>query len=695
MDTSRRAVESYWRSRMIDAVTADEDKVAPVYKLEEVCELLRSSHPSIVKEIAEFIFKRLDHKSPIVKQKALRLIKYAVPKSGTEFRREMQRHSAAMRQLFHYKGNLDPLKGDALNKLVRETAHEAVSAVFATEESRPPAAAPVEGLGRRIEGFGNTNYVQAEEKKSFLSEMVDLGSASIKQGLSTIAAAHAIGKADSGSYKSPTLRRSLTTESSSRGYEGGGQRESWASSEVAKNAASSAWSPDLRTSIAGTAVSEENASSQTGVKSREERLLETIVTSGGVRLQPTRESLQAFAIEALKLDAVAMSRALELKLNSHLWQVRMKAICVLESFLRRKDEEYFLFVASYFSENRDSVVKCSELPHVSLREKASKVLSLLEGDEIPGTKRPAEEPSEKIPVPEVQIPDLIDTGDPDDYTSETSYNKQAEQRSDKLTSTGSLVDDLFGSDPIDGQNTKGDDDEHDPFADVSFHVSQDKEQDDIFSGLIVDDKRSDVDLLAPATKRSEVLDLFTGNSEQPIFGKGTDGRDLNDLVAGLTLSGNTQENKQPGASGGTFTGTTILDGSSQLRQLPTNGALNGRLGSNTVYPLAPMQYNMPSNIMLNQAFSTQPMNYGAMSAFIAQQQLLLQNFGNLNGGFGHPTGFANEGGQSPLIPDIFHLSNNQVQSQGPMMTSTKKDDTKAFDFIADHLSAARDSKRMI
>lgn len=56
---------------MIDAATSDEDKVTPVYKLEEICELLRSSHVSIVKEVSEFVLKRLDHKSPIVKQKVL------------------------------------------------------------------------------------------------------------------------------------------------------------------------------------------------------------------------------------------------------------------------------------------------------------------------------------------------------------------------------------------------------------------------------------------------------------------------------------------------------------------------------------------------------------------------------------------------------------------------------------------------
>lgn len=56
---------------MVDAATSDEDKVAPVYKLEEICQLLRSSHVSIVKEVSDFVLKRLDHKSPIVKQKVL------------------------------------------------------------------------------------------------------------------------------------------------------------------------------------------------------------------------------------------------------------------------------------------------------------------------------------------------------------------------------------------------------------------------------------------------------------------------------------------------------------------------------------------------------------------------------------------------------------------------------------------------
>uniref|UniRef100_A0A2P2LEX1 VHS domain-containing protein At3g16270-like n=1 Tax=Rhizophora mucronata TaxID=61149 RepID=A0A2P2LEX1_RHIMU len=375
MDSSRRAVESYLRSRMIDAVTANEDEVAPVYKLEEICELLRSSHVSIVKEVSEFILKRLDHKSPIVKQKALRLIKYAVGKSGAEFRREMQRHSAVVRQLFHYRGQPDPLKGEALNKAVRDTAHEAISAIF-SEENKP---APAGNINRRIQGFGNTKFEPpSEDRKSFLSEVVGLGSASIKLGLNSFAQGHSLRKNDNGSYKSPNLHRSLTIGNE---YSDGYQpvrlpNERQGSLGASKNISGGPWGQGFR----GMDTETENgdsSSSTMGMKTREERLLETIVKSGGVRLQPTRDAIQAFLLEAAKLDALALSVALESKLESPTWQVQMKAACVLESILRKKDDEHFSTIAAYFSESKDVVVQCSESPQTSLREKANKVFILL------------------------------------------------------------------------------------------------------------------------------------------------------------------------------------------------------------------------------------------------------------------------------------------------------------------------------
>lgn len=61
----------------------------------------------------------------------------------------------------------------------------------------------------------------------------------------------------------------------------------------------------------------------------------------------------------------------------YIFQVRMKAMCVLEAVLRKKDDEHFLIVSSFFSENKDSVVSCSESPQASLREKAVKVIAFI------------------------------------------------------------------------------------------------------------------------------------------------------------------------------------------------------------------------------------------------------------------------------------------------------------------------------
>ncbi|GFZ08069.1 ENTH/VHS family protein [Actinidia rufa] len=223
MDSSGRAVESYWRSRMIDGATSDEDEVTPVYKLEEICELLRSSHVSIVKEVSEFILK--------------------------------------------------------------------------------PSTITAQLLNRRT-----------------------------------------------------TSRFSKNVNTGSWGQDDTDQKE---------------------TSNGETSSKYAHAENKT----REERLLETIVRSGGVRLQPTRDAFQVFIVEASKLDALALSHALESKLLSALWQacslyvgilVRLKAVCFLEGILRRKDVEQFSIVASYFSESID-VVRCSESPQASLREKSNKL----------------------------------------------------------------------------------------------------------------------------------------------------------------------------------------------------------------------------------------------------------------------------------------------------------------------------------
>ncbi|XP_060186780.1 protein MODIFIED TRANSPORT TO THE VACUOLE 1 isoform X1 [Lycium barbarum] len=694
MDSSRRAVESYWRSRMIDGATSDEEKVTPVYKLEEICDLLRSSHSSIVKEFSDFILKRLQHKSPIVKQKALRVIKYAVGKSGAEFRREMQRNSVAIRQLIHYKGQPDPLKGDALNKAVRETAQEALSALFSSEESKP---APTETLGGRIQGFGNTSHEVPSEhnKSSFLSDVVGIGSATIKQGLNTLTQSPSLKKNDTGSYRSPNLQRSLTTEADyTERYEGISD-----TSRFSRNAASGSWSQDLQASKAETANA--NSGLGSGEKTREERLLETIATSGGVRLQPTRDALQVFLLEASKLDALALTHALESKLRSPSWQVRVKAICVLEAILRKNDDAHFGTMASYFNENKDVVVKCSESPQASLREKANKVLSLLNDGQTADSVAHVDR-SAKAGNPAVQMPDLMDTDNSDDLFGANDLANMQSGEGIKIASTSAtpLIDDLF-ADNLGGGQHKHDDD---PFADVSFHTSNEKAPEaDLFSGMTVDKSDATEVHSAVNKKGPELFDVFGPSVEVSQEPNNNPRNEVPDLMNNLFLNGNESSKKQNGSSGGTPYQNIFQESTIDPRHQASNDALNSILSSqagganaNPMFPLGAMQYNLPPGFVLNPSFAPQDLNYNAMGNILAQQQFLatLSNYQQL--GSVHPSSSASHAaeGYDSALPDIFN-ANISNQTPTSLMNTSKKEDTKAFDFISDHLAAARDPKRVI
>ncbi|KAI9109525.1 hypothetical protein K1719_019579 [Acacia pycnantha] len=660
MDSSRRAVESYWRSRMIDSATSNEDKVTPVYKLEEICELLRSSHVSIVKEISEFILKRLEHKSPIVKQKALRLIKYAVGKSGVEFRREMQRHSVAVRQLFHYKGEPDPLKGDALNKTVRDAAHEAITAIFSEEDNKPSLP---EANNRRMQGFGNTKFeTPSEDKKSFLSEVVGIGSASIKLGLSSLTRGHSLMKNETGSYKSPNLRRSLSIETEqSDSYQPVKYHNESKSTFGSNKQSSGPWTQDSRVIKTEVSNGDSNASHLES-KTRETMLLETIVTSGGVRLQPTRDAIQVFLTEAAKLDPLALSHALELKLQSPMWQVRMKAVCVLESILRKKDYDHFSLVTSYFTENKDVVVRCSESAQASLREKANKVLGLLGLDQPNSFATKSENPLKVESANVAELPSLIDTGDPNDCYGQDNATKNPNDHNEvNFTSPTPLVDDLFGDfgSSVQGSEPKN---EEDPFADVSFHTNESKEHTDgLFSGMVVGDKQ---------------VDNVLGNRK------------------------NTSSTKQQ------------LNSATNLNNHVTphhpDNILGGILGSQvTGYNINPMlstghmPYGIQPGIMTNhknQLYSTQPLNYGAVGNLLAQQQFLatMANFQHINNVNMHDASVAQIGGAKGTtpLPDIFQ-SNFASQAPSSVINNSKKEENKAFDFISDHITTSRDPKRVI
>lgn len=638
-----RAVESYRRTLLIDGVTSDNDSVAPVYKLEEICTLLRTSSLDIVREVVDRILKRLDNKSPIVKQKALRLIKFAAQgKAGSDFRREIQRQAPAIRNLLHHRGTPDALKGDALNKAVRETAQEALSAIFASTETKPPAES--EASKRSMEGFGNTNYDSSsvKPKSSMLDDIIGFRSRSLSSSG---------GSGNYGSYRGPDLRSSSVIEKESK----------YSSLEVQAQSRSSGG--EGRSSVSA---------------SREDRLVDAITTPGGVRLQPSREAVQNFLTAAAELDVDRLFHALESKLQTHAWQVRLKATCVVEAIVRQGDGR----MAKMFADDCGAIVENAQSPQASLQEKSKKVLELLGlGDSPSGSV-----PVVSTPPPQpVLLPDLMGGWD---APEETDAAVAADSTS--KGSGGNGDNDLLAGLSLNASSTSSAAAD-DLFSGLNASSTSSAATDDLFSGLNASSTSSAAD------------DLFSGlhvdSVSEPARNAQPPADSLVDLFGGLSTETSSKPTVAP------VDPFKSLSSSAQPN-VATVDPLKSLLSSSAA---ASIPFSMTGGNMGSQGFGLEPSGYAGLSLLQIQQQLAANqasmqalrmgmnlNAGpmgmNLNAGtmgmnltagtpqgngvFGTPQG---NGMYGQSFNDGFDFSSGAGSRY--TTTETKKEETKAFDWL--------------
>lgn len=292
----------------------------------------------------------------------------------------------------------------------------------------------------------------------------------------------------------------------------------------------------------------------------------------------------------------------------------------------------------------------------------------------------------------IQMPDLIDTSDADDYGG--TKNSQEVENSKNISinpSSTPLVDDLFG----DGLNTvtstselKNDDD---PFSDVSFHTTETREHtDDLFSGMNVDSNHVTNENKKPVSEQKNDpggFDIF-GSSSEPALQEHAR-KDVNDLMSGLSVHEDALKSKDKGDSKDSLSASSFSVSSQpnhqyQIPQDSLNGMYSSPMvGANMNATFLPGMAYLPPSTMFSTAFSSQPMGYAPTGNFFAQQQLLsamsnYQQFGNPN--LQSSGGGAVNGGTAPL-PDIFH-PNLPTQAPSSMMNSSKKEETRAFDFIS-------------
>ena len=266
--------------------------------------------PDQVDDCAEYLSKRCESKSLVVKSKALRAIKTFCVKAPATFRQKMARHSVVVRACASHTGAPHPLRGDAPHKQVRDLAHEAVRAIFDARRDDAPSG----DVGRPL--FGHP-----------------LGTSSSSPNPNE-AGAPIIGDARLSSEGGPRLRKTTGTWGGEERREGFGLRDAYANvngnvrvtvrSDREESASSAsdperfrrASAPSSDAFVASASVS--SASSARAAKnvfrlegSEEGRRVDAACARGGVKLAPSAEVLKEFtrACEGLRPEGVAAALA--------------------------------------------------------------------------------------------------------------------------------------------------------------------------------------------------------------------------------------------------------------------------------------------------------------------------------------------------------------------------------------------------
>jgi hypothetical protein len=282
--------------------------------------------PDQVDDCAEYLSKRCESKSLVVKSKALRAIKTFCVKAPATFRSKMQRHSVVVRACTSHTGAPHPLRGDAPHKQVRDLANEAVRAIF---DARSDNDAPTDGsVGRPLSGHpqpGASSSSGPNPNEAGAGSMIGDANALSSQG-------------------TPRLNKTTGTWGGEERREGFGLRDAYANRSDREESASIPSDPErfrlsaaapssdafepLSASVSSTTSSARKSAALTAESrgevfaataknvfrlegSEEGRRVDAACARGGVKLAPSAEVLKEFtrACEGLRPEGVAAALA--------------------------------------------------------------------------------------------------------------------------------------------------------------------------------------------------------------------------------------------------------------------------------------------------------------------------------------------------------------------------------------------------
>jgi hypothetical protein len=312
----------------------------------------------------------------------------------------------------------------------------------------------------------------------------------------------------------------------------------------------------------------------------------------------------------------------------------------------------------------------------------------------------------------VEMPDLIDTSEMD-LLADGGVSKEK----DTDTTTTSATVDLLGDELLPTRD-EGNivNKEEDPFVGLAIHTEGAEGSDstnNLFSGLVLGNssEMENVDTGTSNKENGSFFSDFAQNIEQSNSKPSVQSESLDDIFGSLSINPSLSESYQQTVNSGNATSNDPGTGLQFLQQnhstvyqaldsIPISQMMGADLSS--ISSVGSM-YNMPSNMATHQMFPLQAMNFGPVGNSLAQQQLLaaMANLQRLRMGvgsetagfFGTDSGMGN--GLAPTFSDGFDFSGDPIPNRVSTTESSRKEEkTRAFDFIADHISAAKNTKKV-
>ena len=304
-----------------------------VYLLDELVSAMRSMPTDHVEDSAEHLARRVDHRSPIVKLKALRAVKYICERGDSRFRRAMSRHSGAIRSCINHTGPPDALKGDAPHRAVREMASQAVAAVFSEGSSSSAASISSDSSSHRP-SFAST--LAAPAAVPIIGDSSD-GAPRLNKTTGTWGGtAHRLDPPPSRAFvvpeRSPSSTPDAVSDFASQDRETRETRETLAAPSPPPPSIVSPSPP----SPTQARLSADTAAPFVLAGSEEQRRVDEACARGGVKLAPPADVLDAFTRACDGLNAEGLARALANTLRGAIapggtWQDGYKAACCVEA----------------------------------------------------------------------------------------------------------------------------------------------------------------------------------------------------------------------------------------------------------------------------------------------------------------------------------------------------------------------------